>query len=164
MNRPGDTAPDPEFKIKPAGWRDVQDVFKLERTCFKQDAWPIWDVVGVLTFPEMVRLKAVLDGELIGFIAGDQRSSRGEAWIATLAVLPAFRRRGTATRLLAACEKQLDVPVIKLSVRAGNRPAVLLYRRRGYQLTGIWPGYYRGNQDALIFQKTRSPSRTRPAD
>lgn len=164
MNHPLDTTPDPEIEINPAGWRDVQDVFKLERTCFPQDAWPIWDVVGVLTFPAVVRLKAELDGKLIGFIAGDQRPSRGEAWIATLAVLPAYRRRGTASRLLAACENQLAVPVIKLSVRSGNRPAIQLYRQRGYQLTGVWPGYYRGNQDALIFKKAHSAARIGPAE
>lgn len=153
MTPPADIAPDPRLEIKSAGWRDVRDVFNLEKACFDQDAWPIWDVLGVLTFPEIIRLKAELDGRLIGFIAADQRASWGEGWIATLGVLPAYRRMGVATRLLDACENQLDVDRIKLSVRAANRPAVQLYRRRGYQLTGAWPGYYSSKEDALIFEK-----------
>lgn len=152
-NRPADITPETEPEIQPAGWRDVREVYHLEQACFAQDAWPLWDVLGVLTFPEIIRLKAELGDKLVGFIAVDQRPQAGEAWIATLGVLPSHRRQGIASRLLDAAEGQLDVPVIKLSVRAGNRPAVQLYRCRGYILTGAWPKYYSEQVDALIFQK-----------
>jgi ribosomal protein S18 acetylase RimI-like enzyme len=152
-NRPADITPETGPEIQPADWRDVRDVYLLEKACFEEDAWPLWDVLGVLTFPEIIRLKAELGNKLVGFIAVDQRPQAGEAWIATVGVLPSYRRQGIATRLLEAAEGQVDQPVIKLSVRAGNRPAVQLYRRRGYALAGIWPQYYTEQVDALIFQK-----------
>jgi ribosomal-protein-alanine N-acetyltransferase len=98
----------------------------LEQVCFPKDAWPLLDVVGVLTLPSVVRLKALVGGEFAGFVAGDVRRSQKEAWIATIAVLPEFRGRGVGRSLLRVCESQLDVPLVRLCVRASNEPAVRL--------------------------------------
>ena len=40
----------------------------------------------MLAYPDVVRLKAVEDGEMIGFAAGDPRPSEGFSWIATIGV------------------------------------------------------------------------------
>jgi len=64
--------------------------------------------MAVLTFPDVIRLKAVVDGKMVGFIAGDPRRSEGMAWIATLGVLPEYRRQGIARQLLLACEKTVE--------------------------------------------------------
>jgi ribosomal protein S18 acetylase RimI-like enzyme len=115
-------------KIMPATWRDLNALRHLEQACFHLDAWTLMDLIGVLSFPRVVRLKAV-DGDLmVGFIAGDERGSKKLAWIATLAVLPDYRRLGIATALLGACEDALTVPRIRLSVRAKNATAINLYR------------------------------------
>ncbi|MBE9523753.1 MAG: GNAT family N-acetyltransferase [Chloroflexi bacterium] len=139
----------------PATWRDLNELRYLEHTCFPLDAWTFLDLIGVLTFPSVVRLKAV-DGEMmVGFIAGDQRGSKKLAWIATLGVLPDYRRQGIGTVLLQACEGALTVPRIRLSVRAKNATAITLYRKRGYQRIGLWPNYYHGGMDAVILEKQR---------
>ena len=44
--------------IQPATWRDLNSLRHLERLCFPKDAWPLLDLVGVLTLPNVVRLKA----------------------------------------------------------------------------------------------------------
>jgi len=103
----------------------------------------------------VVRLKAV-DGDLmVGFIAGDERGSKNLAWIATLGVLPDYRRQGIGAALLRFCEQALTVPLIRLSVRAKNAAALALYQDMGYQRTGLWPGYYQGGMDAVILEKQR---------
>ena len=66
----------------------------MEQTCFPKDAWPLLDLIGVLTWPGVVRLKAVSDEQMVGFIAGDPRRMEGMAWIATVAVLPEYQRQG----------------------------------------------------------------------
>lgn len=141
--------------IELANWRDLGALRRLERVCFPQDAWPLIDLVGVLTLPDVVRLKAVADGDMVGFIAGDVRPSEHLAWIATLAVLPEFRGRGIGSALLQACEARLEVPTIRLSVRMSNQTAIHLYRASGYERVGIWPRYYQDDEDALVMEKRR---------
>jgi ribosomal-protein-alanine N-acetyltransferase len=150
----------PSFHIENATWRDLKPLQRLEKICFDVDAWPLLELLGVLTFPDVLRLKAVADGIMVGFIAGDRR--RGEmsgdtkvdtGWILTLGVLPDWRRIGIAEALLMECEKQLRMPVIKLTVRRGNQPAIRLYEKLGYSQIDIWSKYYRNGEDGLVFEK-----------
>jgi ribosomal protein S18 acetylase RimI-like enzyme len=141
--------------IEPATWRDLNVVRTLEQICFPQDAWPLLDLIGVLTLPNVIRLKAQEDGKLVGFVAADIRCSQDLAWIATIGVLPEFRQQGIATRLLETCETRLEVARIRLSVRASNFTAIRLYTRLGYFRYGTWPRYYSDGEDALILEKER---------
>jgi len=141
------------FQIEEAGWRDFNELRQLENECFPLDAWPIWDVLGILTLPAVVRLKAVADGKMIGFVAGDIRRSEATGWIATLAVSAAFRRAGIATALISSCEIQMNVKKVKLCVRRSNAAAINLYQKLGYQNTGVWEKYYIGGEDGLILEK-----------
>ena len=45
-------------EVRPASWRDLRPVLRLERMCFQADAWPWIDVLAALTFPETVRYVA----------------------------------------------------------------------------------------------------------
>ena len=139
--------------IQPAGWRDLNAVRSLEKVCFPKDAWPLLDLVGVLTLPNVVRLKAEREGALIGFIAGDVRPAEKIAWIATIGVLPEHRQRGIGKALLQACERQLGVPRVRLCVRAANQEAIQLYLNEGYRKTEIWAKYYQDGEDALVMEK-----------
>src|SRR3989337_625635 len=92
--------------IEPATWRDLNSLRHLEQVCFPHDAWPLWDLIGVLTFSNVVRLKAMSDGRLVGFIAADIRRAEGLAWIATLAVLPAYATTAIASGLPGLCDQR----------------------------------------------------------
>jgi ribosomal protein S18 acetylase RimI-like enzyme len=140
------------YKILPARWRDLSALRQLEKICFPEDAWPLLDLIGVLSLPNVVRFKAIKVDQMIGFVAGDKKSS-ALGWIATIGVLPEYRRQGVAAALLAECETQLGVSQIRLSVRLGNTSAIRLYERFGYQRVDIWPKYYQDGTDALVFEK-----------
>jgi ribosomal protein S18 acetylase RimI-like enzyme len=148
-------APGSPAGIEVATWRDLNQLRYIEKICFPQDYWPLWDLIGVLTFPNVVRLKAIVDGLMVGFIAGDLRTSERMAWIATVCVLPEYRGRGVGNALMTACEARLELPTIRLSVRISNQGAVKLYEHLGYQRIGIWPGYYQDGEDALVMEKQR---------
>jgi len=148
INLPGSSV-----EIVPATWRDLKELRHLEHVCFREDAWPLLDMIGVLSFPGIIRLKAIRDGEMVGFIAGEIRNPQDLAWIATFGVLPVFRRQGIGSALLEACENALGVDRIRLSVRRGNENAIRLYRGFGYQQIGTWPKYYRGGIDAVVLEK-----------
>jgi len=142
--------------IEPATWRDLNALRHLEKVCFPKDAWPLWDLIGVLTLPNVVRMKAVAEGSMIGFIAGDVRTAQRMAWIATIGVLTEYRRRGIGKALLLACEERLVVPTIRLNVRVSNQAAIHLYQDFGYQRAGLWPAYYQDGEDALVMEKLRA--------
>lgn len=148
------STPKLRYDIQTASWRDLGALRKLERECFPLDAWPLLDLVGVLSFPNVVRLKAVWQDQMIGFIAADLRTSENMAWIATIGVRPSFQRQGIATALLNACEERLKVARVRLSVRSGNLPAIRLYQGLGYQRVGLWPEYYLDKTDAIVFEKS----------
>jgi len=88
-----------------------------------------------------------------GFIAGDPRRSEGMAWIATLGVLPEYRRQGIARLLLLECEKQLNSARLRLCVRMENTPAIQLYEKECYLRVGTWTKYYNDGGDALVMEK-----------
>jgi len=145
------------MEIVPATIRDLNALRKLENACFEKDAWPLFDLVAVLTFSGVVRLKAVEDGQMIGFIAGDPRPSQGFSWIATFGVLPAYQRRGIGRSLLHACEAQLKTPRLRLSVRSSNQAAIALYEEEGYRTTDIWKAYYDDGENAIVMEKSHQP-------
>lgn len=140
--------------ILEADWKDYTQLNELEKTCFRsEDHWPFWDLIGVLTLPGVIRFKALMDGRLVGFIGGEREVGKRLGWITTLAVDPHYRRRGIAQDLISRAEKALDMPRVRLSVRASNTGAIKLYEINGYQQVDRWPKYYTGGEDALVLEK-----------
>jgi ribosomal-protein-alanine N-acetyltransferase len=143
------------MEIQPATFLDIGALQRLERACFTQDAWPFLDLMAVLTFPDVIRLKAVVDGEMVGFVAGDPRKSLQFSWIATIGVLPEYQRQGIGRALLRACEERLSTPYVRLCVRTDNGGAIRLYEQEGYQRVEMWQRYYKDRGDALVMEKLK---------
>lgn len=140
--------------IMPATWRDLRALRVVEKTCFGSESWPLLDLVGILTMPGILRLKAEVEGEFAGFIAADLKPTEKLAWIATFCVAPEHQRRGIGGALLKACEERLAVPRVRLSVRTTNQAAIRLYLGFGYQKVGLWKSYYQNGEDALVMEKS----------
>jgi ribosomal protein S18 acetylase RimI-like enzyme len=141
------------MEIQAASVRDLGALRRLENACFDKDAWSIFDLVAVLTWPEVIRLKAVEDGEMVGFVAGDPRPSQGVGWIATIGVDPRYQRRGFGRALLHACEERMTFPRSRLTVRISNDKAISLYKKEGYRTVDIWKHYYNDGEDGLVMEK-----------
>jgi ribosomal protein S18 acetylase RimI-like enzyme len=152
--------PEPTYPIQTAGLRDLNDLRRLEKECFDQDAWPLWDLIGVLTLPGLVRLKASTPEGMVGFVAGEYRPEETDpnlltGWIITLGVSPDYRRKGIANALLTTAEEQLfkKADLLRLCVRVSNHPAIALYQNCGYTRVSTWTNYYPGGEDALVLGK-----------
>jgi ribosomal protein S18 acetylase RimI-like enzyme len=143
----------PSFVIETAGLNDLGGMRTIEQVCFPKDAWPLLEIIASLSLPGLVKLKAEVEGKMVGFVGGAVKKHKGEGWITTLGVLPEFRRLGIATVLLDECEKALGMPIVKLSVRRSNLGAQTLYFERGYTQSEVWERYYEGGEDAFILEK-----------
>ena len=141
------------MEIQPANLLDLAALQKLEKACFEKDAWPLLDLIAVLTWPDIVRLKAVEDTGMVGFVACDPRPSQSAAWIATIAVDPHWQRHGIGRELLHACEERVSQSSLKLSVRISNYGAIALYEREGFRTVDVWGRYYSDEEDALVMEK-----------
>jgi ribosomal-protein-alanine N-acetyltransferase len=87
--------------------------------------------------------------ELLGFI--DYWVVAGEVELIDVAVAPVARRRGLGRRLVE--HLRADVPeatAVHLEVRAGNAPAIALYRGLGFTEVGRRRRYYADGEDALL--------------
>jgi [ribosomal protein S18]-alanine N-acetyltransferase len=77
-----------------------------------------------------------------------------EAHIATIAVHPDFRRKGIGEQILLHALRAAHSEGAQrafLEVRAGNSAAQAMYRKYGFELAGVRPGYYKdNNEDAFL--------------
>lgn len=140
------------YEIRPAAWQDFPGVWALERACFGRDAWGPLEITYTLLVGT-VRLKIVADDRLVGFAVGEAHRREGEGWITTLGIHPEYQRRGLGKDLLARTEALLSQPVLKLTVRASNAPAIALYRQAGYMPVERIARYYAGGEDGLVMEK-----------
>jgi len=142
------------MEITKASILDLNALRKLEQESFGKDTWPLFDLIAVLTFSDVIRLKAVEEGQMVGFVVGDPRPRDGWGWIATLGVDPRYQRRGIGRALLHVCENKLGVPKARLTVRLSNQSAISMYEKEGYVSIDLWQGYYNDGEDAMLMEKT----------
>ncbi len=144
------------IEIVPATWRDVRALVQLDRRCFKPiDAYAWYEFLGLCLWPGVIALKALVAGQLAGFIAGDPRRQEGHTIIVTIAVDPPYQRRGLGERLLREVEARSTLPRLQLMVRVSNLPALHLYRKLNYTVVETWSHYYEDGEDAYVMEKTK---------
>ncbi len=143
------------YALRRATVFDLRAVYRLERLIFPRDAYPYADLFLLFVLPGMLNQKIVApDGSLAAFVSATRALfNRDRAWIVTIGVHPAHRRRGLARHLLALVEERMKVPYVRLTVREGNVPAITLYRDTGYRVAERKLGYYRDGETGLVMEK-----------
>lgn len=138
---------------------DVPMVAVLEQECFS-DAWSekllaemlenSYDEAWVLVHPE--------DG-LIGYL--NVRFLAGEGELMRIAVKKEYRGLGYSRKLMEQMVKsaeEKEVQDLTLEVRAGNRPAINLYKSYGFKKEAVRRGYYHNpTEDAFIMWRRGLP-------
>lgn len=143
-----------EYVISAATVRDVHAIRRLEQIIFPLDAYTYLSLSNLLMWPGGANFKAIdPEGELVGFVAGSPNWGTHTDWIVTLGVHPDHQRQGLGTRLLTTCEERMTQPLLALTVRVSNTPAIRLYEAVGYTRAYLEPGYYNDGEDGIVMQK-----------
>lgn len=143
--------------IRKATLDDLEDLLKIENSCFV-DPWKKKDLIYELgENPINTILVIEKDLNIIGFI--DFMITFNSATISQIAILPEYRGKGFARRLLDEMEtlfpKEIEdsVETVTLEVRKSNEQALKLYEKNGYEKVVIKPKYYADGEDAIYMTK-----------
>lgn len=140
------------MKIRDLTTADLGQLLSLERRAFAAP-WSIGMFVLEFARSPGVRLGAVSDGELVGYVIVAVMAD--EYHVMTLATAPEYRRQGVASALLTALIDRLGEGAnYTLEVRASNAAAIALYERFGFVSVGTRPHYYPDQEDALIMWRS----------
>ena len=147
------------MEIKKLAKHHIADVYKIETVCFK-NPWSFADLEKQTELETSHFLVATEnknhEGEnqsetVVGYIG--LQIFCGEGYITNVAVLPEYRRRGIAAKLLREAEKN-KMDFITLEVRESNIAAIRLYEKAGFEHMGIRPNFYDNpTENAVIMTK-----------
>ena len=141
------------FTVAEASLLDLFSIWRLQRACFPKDSYDFFTLFNMAVSPKMIRLKAVVNGQLIGFVGGEQSGEDHSGWIVTLGVHPRFTGHGIGTALLLWAEKALRTRRLQLTVRRSSARAIALYERCGYKWVNTYRRYYHDGEDGLVMEK-----------
>jgi ribosomal-protein-alanine N-acetyltransferase len=141
-------------EIRRLTYSDLPHVIAIERRAFPTP-WSLSMFVLELSKPSGICLAAEVDGRLAGYLVCSRYDT---VWhLMNVAVDPACRRQGVASRLMAQLFETADRPheQYTLEVRESNDGAIALYERFGFRGAGHRRAYYHDNrEDALIMWRT----------
>jgi ribosomal-protein-alanine N-acetyltransferase len=144
-----------QYQISKAILQDKQEIFLLEKQCFKDDAaFSRNQISYLLKSPRVdfyvIRVNGVIIADAI-FLK--RKTCRGEiARLYSLAAHPQFQRQGFGKQLmLEALEKlkQENIHTIYLEVAIDNIKAIALYRSLGFCQIKLLKDYYGNDLDAI---------------
>ena len=150
-----------EIRVRRMTADDIGQVLEVERACFSEP-WSADAFSATLLLPYAHYYVAEIEGDggeprIIGECG--VRDIVGEGEITNVAVLPQCRGYGIASQMLGILLEesvQNGMTAFTLEVRAGNGPAIALYRKFGFETEGIRAGFYeKPVEDALIMWRTQ---------
>ena len=132
---------------------DAAAIAALHGVSFRR-GWGEDEILRLLLDRNVVTQRMTAGGKVIGFIMS--RLAAGEAEILSVAVAPAWRRRGLSRQLLDLHLRRLaglGIRAVYLEVGEQNAPACRLYRRAGFNEVGRRQGYYDDGATALVLRR-----------
>lgn len=142
------------MRIEPFGWWHIPAALEVEREVFNVQPWSEAQFWSELAADNRFFIAAMADDLLIGY--ADLYINSPEAEIQTIAVRVTEQGKGVGTQLLtslfAAALEHRCVRIL-LETRAGNAPAIALYEKHGFVISGRRPNYYALGVDAILMER-----------
>lgn len=151
-------APDTIYEIRPLTEKQLDEVWELNRRCFREgENYPRHTLQYLLSDPNTLSYRAATSqNETVGFVFVTITDD-GAGHVTTIGVAPEHRKRGLAVRLMAHIEKALQkrsIHTIFLEVRITNTAAQNLYRQLNFSTVQHLPKYYSNGEDAYLMVKS----------
>ena len=143
--------------IRKAEAADVSAIEEVEKACFSVP-WSYESLYHDIAENKLAfYIVAEIEGKICGYVGIWKILDEGH--ITNVAVSPEYRRMHIASAMLSVLFEVTGKQGIErctLEVRAGNRPAISLYKGFDFAEAGIRKGYYEDNgEDALIMWKEK---------
>jgi ribosomal-protein-alanine N-acetyltransferase len=149
------------FELRKFAANDLQSVIHINRICLPENYTDFFFIELYHRFPETF-VVAEKDGEVVGYImcrieVGLSNFGFGglikKGHIVSVAVLPAYQRKGIGTALITKAIDGMRLYNAKqcfLEVRTTNDAAIQLYKKLGFKVTRTIRGYYADGEDAYV--------------
>lgn len=138
-----------DVKILKSCKKDVEKITELETENIRFNSMNKEQIGSMLADENYVLFKAVVDGEIIGFIILQKTD---ELNVDSVVVRKDFRNLGVATKLILKAEKFAkanNIKTLSLEVSAKNITAYLLYQKLGFVERRVRKRYYADGSDAI---------------
>lgn len=127
-----------EVTIEDASIKFLDEYYEIEKQCFNREAFSKQQIGYLLTDYNAVGLTARVNGATVGFAIGRIDIVRNTVYgrILTVDIVPSYRRKGIAQKLLREIEaifKAKGAKECRLEVREDNAAALSLYLKLGYK-------------------------------
>ena len=144
-----------ETMIRPMKRADVPEIYRIECVCFRSP-WSKMSLYGELRNDVAHYFVLTEGGKIAGY--GGMWVVLDEAHVTNIVVLPEYRRRGYARRLmlqLMARALERGASAMTLEVRENNLGAQQMYGQLGFSQNGYRPRYYEDTgEGALLLWNT----------
>jgi len=144
------------MNIRLATAEDIPSLLEIERESANASHWSSEKYQEIFSSSSPFRIALVHSDatEIHGFLIS--RTLGGEWELENIAVSPGARRRGIASLLLQELLRQAKenkASAILLEVRESNLEARSLYRKSGFQESGVRPSYYHAPDETAIIYR-----------
>ncbi len=144
----------PEIALRPMREEDLPAVMAIETVSFS-NPWSEETFRGELQNRPISHAFVILYGptvRVVGYLIYWQIQQ--DVQVNNIAVHPEFRGRGIGEAALRAGLKKAvaeGAAYVTMEVRPSNLPALALYRKMGFKVLGVRPGYYTNpDEDAYV--------------
>ena len=142
--------------IEQAKQHHLAEILQIEGESFA-DPWSEALIARKMEDANTIFYVAVRNEEVLGHAV--LQCIAPEAELEQIAVKSTARQQGIGRRLLEAVMREArsrNIETIHLEVRAGNTPAIALYRTLGFQDVGLRKNYYKNpSEDAVLMSLDR---------
>ncbi len=142
--------------IRPAQLLYLDDLVKLEESCFTTDRMSRSNIQHLLKSSSAIILAIIKADLLIGSATLFFRKKSTTVRLYSFAIHNDYRHQGLAAQLNAAIEiyaTKRDCNTIVLEVRPDNIAAIRFYLKQGYVIFGRYSKFYEDGTDALRMEK-----------
>jgi ribosomal-protein-alanine N-acetyltransferase len=149
--------------VRAADIRDLPGLMRIEGECFGVEMFSADTIRSFIERDDTFVIVAMESKDIVGSAMCMISEERQEGRIASIAVLPGSRRKGTGVQLLEGCESKFlrfGLGTSTLEVDVANEAAIALYESKGYEINGIIHDFYGLGRDAYVMQKPLFPEKT----